>query len=48
MTFLSHTSSRRRLTARARISLLRDAVGKLTFLLAVGFSAAVVFGLIGR
>lgn len=46
MAFLSQTSNRR--IASPRASSWRDIAGKLTFLLAVGFSAALVFGLIGH
>jgi hypothetical protein len=48
MAFLSQTSSRRPAssgTARPRIS---DALGRLIFIVAVGFAAALVFGLIGH
>ncbi len=48
MAFLSQTSSRRPVShfaARPRIS---DAFGRLTFFLAVGFAAAIIFGLIGH
>lgn len=48
MAFLSQMSNQRTVAARPRISSLRDAAGKLTFLLAIGFSAALVFGLIGH
>lgn len=46
MTFLSQTTSTSPRAARHRISSLSDVCGALTFLLAVGFSAALVFGLI--
>lgn len=48
MTSLSHTGARRGIAARSRLSTLRDIACKATFLLAIGFSAAFVFGLIGH
>lgn len=48
MTFLSQTSNRRIAAARPRVSSWRDVACKATFLLAVGFSAALVFGFIGH
>jgi hypothetical protein len=48
MAFLSQASSRRsvsHIAARPRIS---DAFGRLTFFLAIGFAAALVFGLISQ
>lgn len=47
MTFLSQASNRQA-TARPRVSSWRDVACKATFLLAVGFSAALVFGFIGH
>jgi hypothetical protein len=47
MAFLSQTSNRQ-VTARPRFSSLRDVACKATFLVAVGFSAALVFGFIGH
>ena len=48
MTFLPQTNTRRSVTARAGTTSLGDAACKLAFLLAVGFTAALVFGLIGH
>ncbi len=49
MTFLSQTSGRRsgpRVAAKPRMFPLRDTLGALAFFFAIGFSAALVFGLI--
>jgi hypothetical protein len=48
MAFLSHTTTRRAVAARSRVFTLHDAACRLTFLLAIGFAAALVFGLIGH
>ncbi|MET0943639.1 MAG: hypothetical protein ABWY13_20015 [Mesorhizobium sp.] len=51
MTFLSQTRVERtgpRTATKARMLPLRDSLGALAFFLAIGFSVALVFGMIGN
>lgn len=49
MTFLSQSAGRRAGTPRrSRAKLLRDIIATTAFILAVGFTAALVFGFLGH
>lgn len=48
MASLSYTGTRRRVTARPRFPIIGNIACKAAFLLAIGFSATLVFGLIGH